>query len=79
MLDIFSPKTEILKCIFGVHSMESGVINTKPRNKFFVVVEGLNVNLARVRMREGDIFVNTFLSKQFYSWNVLTEKNGGER
>ena len=30
-------------------------------------------------MREGDIFVNTFLSKQFYSWNVLTEKNGGER
>ena len=59
--------------------MESGVINTKPRNKFFVVVEGLNVNLARVRMREGgDIFVNTFLSKQFYSWNVLTEKNGEE-
>jgi len=63
--------------------MDSGVINTKPRNKFavvavvVVVVEGLNVNLARVRMREGgDIFVNTFLSKQFYSWNVLTEKNG---
>ncbi len=61
--------------------MDSGVINTKPRNKFavaaVVVVEGLNVNLARVRMREGgDIFVNTFLSKQLYSWNVLAEKNG---
>ena len=59
--------------------MESGVINTKPRYKFLVVVKVLNVNLARVRMREGDIYVNTFLSKQFYSWNVLTEKNGGER